>query len=93
MASIIKPTVEQYEEAIKNALSPKQIEVLQVVEAAHIKPKHLKGGETLDNIILLCPNHHKEFDLGNTVLINHTKSNIEFSINGKEYNLPFEPAI
>lgn len=35
------------------------------VEAAHIKSKHLKGRETLSNIILLCPNYHKEFDLGN----------------------------
>ncbi|HTA27338.1 MAG TPA: HNH endonuclease, partial [Bacteroidia bacterium] len=61
------------------------------IEAAHIKPKHQKGRESLDNIILLCPNHHKEFDLGNTVIINHTKSNIEFSMNGNTYNLLFYP--
>ncbi len=35
------------------------------VEAAHIVPKHKKGLETPDNILILCPNHHKEFDFGN----------------------------
>ena len=34
-------------------------------EAHHIKPlgKH-KGPDTSDNIIILCPNHHVEFDYG-----------------------------
>jgi len=35
------------------------------IEAAHIIPKYKGGEETLENILLLCPNHHKEFDLGN----------------------------
>lgn len=57
------------------------------VEAAHIKPKYQKGRETPDNIILLCPNHHKEFDLGEPHIINHDAQHIEFSLNEKLYDL------
>jgi 5-methylcytosine-specific restriction enzyme A len=57
------------------------------VEAAHIKAKNKKGRETPDNIILLCPNHHKEFDLGSLEIISHTISDIEFSINGRLHKL------
>lgn len=52
------------------------------IEAAHIMPKHKKGKENPENIILLCPNHHKEFDFGNLLISNHTKEEIEFSLNG-----------
>lgn len=60
------------------------------VEAAHIIAKHLKGGETLSNIILLCPNHHKEFDLGHLVILNHTKEILEINLNGSHYKIVFE---
>lgn len=53
------------------------------VEAAHIKPKSDKGPETPDNLLILCPNHHKEFDLGNKKIISHTKDRIKFELNGK----------
>jgi putative restriction endonuclease len=43
------------------------------IEAAHVKAKRQKGVESLDNIILLCPNHHKEFDLGNCIINSHNK--------------------
>ena len=33
-------------------------------EIHHITPISEGGTETLDNIILLCPNHHKQADLG-----------------------------
>lgn len=52
------------------------------IEAAHITPKHLKGIESPDNIILLCPNHHKEFDLGVRLDIKHTIEVFEFVLNG-----------
>ena len=39
------------------------------IEAAHIKPKSQQGTETPDNILILCPNHHKEFDLGKREII------------------------
>jgi hypothetical protein len=52
------------------------------IEAAHIKPKHQKGAETPDNIILLCPNHHKEFDYGSKKILEHSSKHIKFSLNG-----------
>ena len=57
------------------------------VEAAHIVPKHMKGVESPDNIILLCPNHHKEFDLGDREIEEHTKDQLKFIMNGKRYEL------
>ncbi|HEY0743534.1 MAG TPA: HNH endonuclease [Chryseosolibacter sp.] len=60
------------------------------IEAAHIKAKNQKGRETLDNIILLCPNHHKAFDLGDRRIITHTKSHIEFLLNDEPYRINFE---
>lgn len=60
------------------------------VEAAHIKPKHRKGCETLYNIILLCPNHHKEFDLGDRNILYQDKSSVIINLNGQEYKVLFE---
>ncbi len=57
------------------------------VEAAHIKPKRDKGPETFDNIIVLCPNHHKEFDYGATVIISQDEENITFEMNGISYTV------
>lgn len=57
------------------------------IEAAHIKAKHKKGCETLDNILLLCPNHHKEFDFGLLVIKKHMKTSIEIILNGRPYKL------
>jgi len=57
------------------------------IEAAHIKPKHQKGRETPDNIILLCPNHHKEFDFGNLKVQKHNTQHIEFLLNETLHNI------
>jgi 5-methylcytosine-specific restriction protein A len=57
------------------------------IEAAHIEPKNRKGRETPDNILLLCPNHHKEFDLGDRIILSHNKEKVKFTLNGLEYNL------
>lgn len=59
----------------------------QYVEAAHIKAKFQKGRETLDNIILLCPNHHKEFDLGDRIIKSHDSHFIDIMLNGKQYKI------
>jgi predicted HNH restriction endonuclease len=48
------------------------------IEAAHIKPKYKEGEETLSNIILLCPNHHKEFDLGYREILSQSDQEIVF---------------
>lgn len=57
------------------------------IEAAHIVPKSDKGKETPDNILLLCPNCHKEFDLGDREIISHNKNEVKFSINGIKHNV------
>jgi putative restriction endonuclease len=57
------------------------------IEAAHIVPKSEKGKETPDNILLLCPNCHKEFDLGDREVITHSKKEIVFSINGTKHKI------
>lgn len=59
------------------------------IEAAHVKAKNLKGRETLDNIILLCPNHHKDFDFGDRVVVSHSKSSIDIVVNGTKYHIDF----
>jgi len=57
------------------------------IEASHIKPKKKKGRETPENILILCPNHHKEFDYGARKIFNHNKDYIEFEMNGDTYIL------
>lgn len=57
------------------------------IEAAHIKAKNKKGRETPDNILILCPNHHKEFDYGKRKILDHNKDFIEFKLNKKKYKL------
>ncbi len=57
------------------------------IEAAHIEPKHKKGRETPDNILLFCPNHHKEFDFGDRRILNHDKEIIHFTLNGQEHKI------
>ena len=57
------------------------------VEAAHIKPKKDGGDETLENILVLCPNHHAEFDKGDKEIIDWTKDRIIFRLNEILYNL------
>jgi hypothetical protein len=57
------------------------------IEAAHIKAKCEKGCENPDNILILCPNHHKEFDFGNLNILMHNTEKIMFNLNEKEYNI------
>jgi len=57
------------------------------IEAAHIKAKKDKGNEKKENILILCPNHHKEFDFGKREIIKHSSDKIKFKLNGIEYEL------
>ncbi|WP_423776187.1 HNH endonuclease [Aliarcobacter skirrowii] len=59
------------------------------MEAAHIIPKKDKGNENKENILILCPNHHKEFDYGKRKIIEHTKKEIVFELNEKQYTIKF----
>lgn len=60
------------------------------IEASHIIPKHKKGSELPENILILCPNHHKEFDWGNKKIIEKTKDKIIFELNGNRYEISLE---
>lgn len=57
------------------------------IEAAHITPKRHKGTELPSNIILLCPNHHKEFDLGKKEIIERDDKMVVVMLNEKEYSI------
>ncbi len=57
------------------------------IEACHIKAKREKGKENLENIILLCPNHHKEFDLGELNITEHSNKMIKFTMNENKYEI------
>lgn len=59
------------------------------IEAAHITPKALRGSEQPSNIILLCPNHHKEFDMGKREILLHNEIQIHFILNGKKFHINF----
>jgi len=61
------------------------------VEGAHIDEKKLGGPEVPSNILILCPNHHKEFDKGKKSIISRSVGEITFRLNGKIHtvNLTF----
>lgn len=60
------------------------------IEAAHISPKCEKGPELPENILILCPNHHKEFDFSNKRIIEHSKKHMIFEMNSKKYKIILE---
>ncbi len=55
------------------------------VEAAHIRPKCEEGPEAPSNILILCPNHHKEFDFGTKEIYRHDKRVLDFKLNNGRY--------
>lgn len=61
------------------------------VEAAHIRPKSEDGSEVPSNILILCPNHHKEFDYGDRKITEHTDDIVRFTLNGTDHLIEFVP--
>ncbi|MDR3135058.1 MAG: HNH endonuclease [Deltaproteobacteria bacterium] len=59
-------------------------------EACHIKPKSKGGDESLNNILVLCPNCHKEFDLGDRKEITHDDKKYVVEVNGSRHDIAFE---
>lgn len=55
------------------------------IEACHIKAKSEGGKDSLNNILILCPNCHKLFDYGHREKEKHTKDNYSVILNGKFY--------
>jgi len=60
------------------------------IEVAHIKEVSKKGQSILGNLIVLCPNHHKEFDYGELSINDQTITKIAGQLNGRQFeiNLP-----
>lgn len=53
------------------------------VETHHIKKRSEKGGDEVSNMLVLCPNHHKMFDLGSAKIDLGAKI---IRINGEKVN-------
>lgn len=52
------------------------------IEVAHIKPVSKNGRSILGNLIVLCPNHHKEFDHGDLRILEQSNTKIIGYLNG-----------
>lgn len=55
------------------------------IEACHIKAKADGGSDTLDNILILCPNCHKLFDYGKRDSEKRSKNLYTVTLNKKTY--------
>lgn len=61
------------------------------IEACHIKSKAEGGKDSLDNILILCPNCHKLFDYGKRGNEKKSKATYSVTINEKTYKALLEP--
>ena len=55
------------------------------IEVAHIEPVKNGGKSVIGNLLVLCPNHHKEFDYGNLVVKEQTTTKITGQLNAKDF--------
>jgi predicted restriction endonuclease len=60
------------------------------IEVAHIKPVNQKGKSVLGNLLVLCPNHHKEFDYGELQIKEQTLEKLSGSLNGIDFTMHFD---
>lgn len=57
------------------------------IEVAHIKPVKKGGLSTLGNLVVLCPNHHKEFDCGKLEIVEQTDTSVKGRLNKKTFEI------
>lgn len=57
------------------------------IEVAHIKPASKGGQSVLGNLLVLCPNHHKEFDYGKLNIQEQTDSKIKGKLNDINFEI------
>ena len=57
------------------------------VEVAHIKPVRAGGRSVLGNLLVLCPNHHKEFDHGDLRIEEQTVETLAGTLNSKSFEI------
>jgi len=60
---------------------------INYVEVAHITPVSKEGQSILGNLIVFCPNHHKEFDLGERNILEENTETISGILNGKHFTI------
>ncbi len=57
------------------------------IEVAHILPVSEGGRSTLGNLIVLCPNHHKELDYGKLKVVEQSETLVSGSLNGTPFRI------
>ena len=57
------------------------------VEVHHVKPVAEGGPSVLGNLIVVCPNHHKEFEFGNLEIIEQTEELLRGKLNGIHFQI------
>jgi hypothetical protein len=57
------------------------------IEVAHIQPLSKGGSSVLGNLLVLCPNHHKEFDYGDLKIFEQKVEHIRGKLNDKEFEI------
>jgi 5-methylcytosine-specific restriction endonuclease McrA len=57
------------------------------IEVAHVRPVSKGGQSVIGNLLVLCPNHHKEFDYGDLKIKEQMPSLISGSLNGREFKI------
>ena len=63
------------------------------IEVAHIKPVAESGQSILGNLIVLCPNHHKEFDYGELKVSEQTDNKIVGLLNGSNFEIELTSSV
>ncbi len=56
-------------------------------EVAHITPVREGGRSVIGNLLVLCPNHHKEFDYGQLDIIEQSDGLISGKLNGRSFEI------
>jgi 5-methylcytosine-specific restriction endonuclease McrA len=57
------------------------------IEVAHVKPVSQNGQSVLGNLIVLCPNHHKEFDFGDLEITEQTNTKLSGILNSLKFEI------
>jgi hypothetical protein len=57
------------------------------IEVAHVKARASGGTSVLGNLVVLCPNHHKEFDYGELEIIEQTEGLLYGRLDGVEFRI------
>lgn len=59
------------------------------IEVAHVQPVAKGGKSVIGNLLVLCPNHHKEFDHGRLEISEQSVSKLKGELNGDPFDFSF----